>query len=224
MRNVFLVLFLYLILLSCDSGNGKNQSQGIVEYSVSYVSNKSTIPTNLLPRKAILKFKGNKGITSIDGFMGMFSLTNITDFRKFTNTMMLKVMDNKYFYPGEKYASPFYFDSICNFKLKMLDETKIIAGFKCKKATVVFADSTQLPFDIFYTDELTIKNPNKATPFNEIGGVLMQFNIRITNIEMRLTAKGYKSEKIPEDIFKIPKGYRRVSREKISGVLVKLLE
>ena len=85
MRITILVSIFFLFLLSCDSIDFSNQPQGVLEYNVVYLSNKSSMPTNLLPKKVILKFKAHKSITTIEGFMGMFSLSNLSDFRKQTN-------------------------------------------------------------------------------------------------------------------------------------------
>lgn len=213
-----------MFLLSCDSIDFSNQPQGILEYNVVYLSNKSSMPTNLLPKKVILKFKAHKSITTIEGFMGMFSLSNLSDFRKQTNTMMLKVMDNRYFYAGEKFEPPFFFDDLKNFNISLVSETKLIAGLNCKKAIVSFKDIQKPSFEIYYTDQINIKNVNKSNPFKTINGLLMQFNIRISNIEMQLTANKYKPDNVPDDIFDISKNYKKVSREKMAGVIDKLLE
>jgi hypothetical protein len=224
MRRFLLVIFVFIFLFSCGSENVKDMPQGIVEYSVTYISNKSSIPTNLLPKKATLKFKGNKSITSIEGFMGMFCFSNICDFKKYTNTMILKVMDNKYYYPGSKYEPPFFFDALTEINLEFKNETKTIAGFFCKKAIVSYKNNSRAPFEIYYTNQLKIKNPNKSNPFDQVDGLLVEFNIVLNNIEMHLIANKYKNENISDELFKIPKEYRKVSKQKISGILSKLLE
>lgn len=182
------------------------------------------MPTNLLPKKVTLKFRGHKGITTIEGFMGMFSLSNLSDFRKQTNSMILKVMDNKYYYPGKKNEAPFFFDGLKNVKVSITNETKVLAGFKCRKALTSYTSGSHVSFDVYYTDELKIKNTNKSGPFADLDGVLMQFNINISNIEMQLTASKYKPDAVPKDIFEIPQEYKKVSRDKLVGVLAKLLE
>lgn len=213
-----------MFLLSCDSIDFSNQPQGVLEYNVVYLSNKSSMPTNLLPKKVILKFKAHKSITTIEGFMGMFSLSNLSDFRKLTNTVILKVMDNRYYYAGEKYEPPFFFDDLKNFEIKLVDKTKLIAGLNCKKAIISFTDTLKPKFEIYYTNQILIKNVNKSNPFNSINGLLMQFNIRISNIEMQLTASKYKPDNVSDDFFDISKDYKKVSREKMAGVIDKLLE
>lgn len=224
MRFIPLVLIFFLILSSCDSIDFSNQPQGMIEYNVTYLSNKSSMPTSLLPKKVILKFRAQKSITTIEGFMGMFSLSNISDFRKHTNTMLLKVMDNKYYYAGEKYDPPFFFDGLKNLEITQTEQTKIIAGLMCKKAIISFADTTQVPFELYYTEQIQIKNANKSNPFSSINGVLMQFNIQISNIEMQLTASKYVVENVSAELFDVPKEYKKVARDKLTNVVAKLLE
>lgn len=224
MRMHLLICAFFLILFSCDSIDFSDQPQGVIEYDVTYLSNKSSMPTNLLPKKVILKFRANRSITTIEGFMGMFSLNNICDFRKQTNTMLLKVMDNKYFCVGEKYSPPFFFDGIKDLQITFTDEKRIIAGLNCKKAMITFSDPSQSPFELYYTEDIKLKNPNKSNPFSVIDGVLIQFNIRMSNIEMQLVASKYKKENVSADIFDVPDNYKKVSRDKLSGVLNKLLE
>jgi GLPGLI family protein len=213
-----------LFLSACDSIDFSDQPQGIIEYDVVYLSNKSSMPTNLLPKKVTLKFRAHKSITTIEGFMGMFSLSNLSDFRKQTNTTMLKVMDNRFYYPGEKSESPFFFDGLKNIKIVLKSQTKVIAGLNCNKAEVQYLNVKQKPFDIYYTNQIIIKNVNKSTPFSCIDGVLIQFNISISNIEMRLTASKYKPDAVPKELFNVPDNYRKVSQEKLTGVIKKLLE
>jgi GLPGLI family protein len=213
-----------MLLTSCSRLDFSNQPEGIIEYDVTYVTNQSSMPTNLLPRKIILKFKANKNVTSIEGFMGMFSLSNIADLRKHFNVTLLKVMDKKFCYPGERNEAPFFFDNLSNIQISYTDETKIIAGFNCKRAIVSFSDTLHHPFDIYYTHDLPIKDPNKLTPFSSIDGVLMAFNIRLSNIEMRVVASKYKPIKIDNRVFEVPDDYKKVSKRKIVSIMNKLLE
>jgi GLPGLI family protein len=224
MRNLTLIVLFFLLLTSCGTLDFSDQPQGVIEYDVTYISNKSSMPTNLLPKKVVLKFRANKSITSINGFMGMFSLRNISDLKKHTNTMMLKVMDNKYYCEGEKNQSPFFFDGLNEIKITKINESKSIAGLLCHKAIVTSEKSKIEPFELYYTNEIKIKNPNKSTPFGSIDGVLMQFNIQLSNIEMKLTATKYTKDQVNSDLFEIPKEYKSISRNKLKGVLVKLLE
>lgn len=224
MRKLAIVCSFCMFLLACVSTESTDQPQGTIEYDVTYLSNQSSMPTNLLPKKIVLKFKAHKSITTIEGFMGMFSLSNISDFRKNTNTTYLKVVDNKFYYVGEKNEVPFFYDQLNTLNLTFTNETKMLAGMLCKKAIASPQGKEIKDFELYYTQEIILENANKATPFNSIDGLLMQFNIKLNNIEMKLTASKYKPEYFSSDIFDIPKDCKKISRKKMVNILSKLLE
>jgi len=222
-RTVF-ILFCILLLLACRDGGTDRQPEGIIEYEVTYLTNKSSMPTNLLPRRIILKFRGNKNITTIEGFMGMFALSNITDLRKGRNITLLKVMDKKLYYSGEHNEVPFFFEYMKDFTIRYVTDTARIAGFNCKKAIVSFADTAIKPFDLFYTHDLLVEEPNRFTPFKDIDGLLVAFNIQMPNVEMRVVATQYNSTPVNGDVFEIPDGYKKVSKRQMISIINKLLE
>lgn len=212
------------MIVSCDSIHYGGKAQGVIEYDVTYLQNNSSVPTNLLPKKVTLKFKNTKSITSIDGFMGMFSVSNIADIKKRTNTVVLRVMDNRYYHPGEKNEELIFFKGLNTMKIKLLNEQKLIAGLNCKKALVTFTDPKIQGYDLYFTDSIKIENPNRANPYEAINGILMEFNLNIENVEMRLVATKYTPAEIPDNTFEIPDNYKKVSQEKMATIVTKLLE
>lgn len=225
MRISSIWILIFMILLSgCREGEFAHQPQGIIDYEVTYLSNRSSMPTNLLPHKITLKFRGNKNITTIEGFMGMFALSNITDLRKGRNITLLKVMDKKLYYAGERNESPFFFEYMKDFHVQFVNDTLQMAGFDCKKAIISFTDTSQKPFEVYYTHDLPVDEPNRLTPFKDIDGLLVAFNIQLPNIEMRVTAVRYRPVTVGGDIFEIPDGYKKVSKRQMVSIINKLLE
>jgi GLPGLI family protein len=224
MRFFTVAVILMLALLSCNTFHTSKEQQGVIEYDVTYMQNYSSVPTNLLPKKVTLKFKSNKSITTIDGFMGMFSVSNITDLRKHTNTVLLRVMDNKYYTEGEKDELPVFFDGLDNMKVVFANDTKKIAGLTCKKAFVAFPKTNRQGYEVYYTDHILIKEPNRANPYHEIDGILMEFNMSLYNVSMRLNAKKYLPVEVDDDLFEVPDDYKKISKEKMASIIIKLLE
>ncbi|MEJ5265898.1 MAG: hypothetical protein WHT29_11335 [Bacteroidales bacterium] len=218
------IAILLLHFVACREGENAHQLQGIIEYDVTYLSNRSSMPTNLLPHKIVLKFKGSKNITTIEGFMGMFALSNISDLRKGRNITLLKVMDKKLCYVGERNEVPFFFEYMKEFDIKYESDTMRIAGFNCKKALINFSDTLQKAFELYYTNDLPIDKPNRLTPFKDIDGLLIAFNIQLPNIEMRVTAVRYRPVVVTGDIFEVPDGYKKVSKRQMLSIINKLLE
>ncbi|MCX7987643.1 MAG: hypothetical protein N2662_11970 [Bacteroidales bacterium] len=217
-------LICLMCFVACREGFRSQQPQGIIEYEVTYLSNKSSMPTNLLPKKITLKFSGNKNITTIEGFMGMFALSNIADLRKNRNITLLKVMDKKLYYAGERNEAPFFFEYMQNIRIQHTNDTLQIAGFKCKKAIVTFMDTTLKPFDVYYTNDLPVEEPNRLTPFKDIDGLLVAFNIQLPNIEMKVVASQYKKVEIKGIALEVPEDYKKVSKRQMISIINKLLE
>ena len=219
-RLIFLVPIL-LLVASC-SNIGKNE-EGLIEYDIVYLSNQTSVPTYLLPKTLKLKFKGSRNITSIEGFMGQFSITNIADNKRNTNTTLLKIIDNK-FVSTEKDIYPCFFEGLQGLKIKITNEKKVLAGLECQKAVAVLPGAQISKFEIYFTKAIRISEPNKINPYNEIDGVLMQFNIRLQNIEMQLVARKHTKTSIPESDFSVPEHFKKIGNKKLTELVGQLLE
>lgn len=223
MQKILAFIAIFVMLVSCNTINFSDQPQGVIEYEVIYLTNKSGMPTNLLPRKVVLKFRSNKSITTIEGFMGLFSLSNITDFRKHTNSILLKVMDNRLVYEGKKNEPPFFLSKYFDCSIAITNEKKVLAGLPCYKAIISVPNNKEKKI-VYFTQAIPLKNANKASPFASLEGILMEFDLSLTNIEMHLKATKYIQTEVDAAIFKVDDSYKEVSQRKIISILNKLLE
>jgi len=74
--------------------------------------------------------------------------------------------------PGESHPG---FDAMSGIEIRKTNRTEVICGFNCKNAEVTFPSDRKKVYQIWYTNEINVRNPNNATPFSEIDGVLMSF-------------------------------------------------
>ncbi|HEY9124611.1 MAG TPA: hypothetical protein VIO15_09745, partial [Bacteroidales bacterium] len=77
---------------------------------------------------------------------------------------------------------------------------------------------------VYFTQAIPLKNANKASPFASLEGILMEFDLSLTNIEMHLKATKYIQTEVDAAIFKVDDSYKEVSQRKIISILNKLLE
>ena len=56
-------------------------------------------------------------------------------------------------------------------------------------------------FEIWYTNEIKVKNPNASTPFSEIDGVLMSFFFFLGPAELHFDAETVYKKEIPDEAF-----------------------
>lgn len=226
-----LLLFGLLILtFSCQDKSRQEDKikQGRIEYKVRYLENKmkKNIPTNLLPDKMTLKFRDNRSVRHIKGFMGLFDLTIITDHNKKTSISLLKVIGKKYYHQSTDEMNTFCFQSIPGMEVnkgKSRGNEKI-AGIPCKKGEVTFNDTGNEDFPFYYTHKIDLEEPNFGNPYHKVDGILMKFRVQFHKLRMELIADKVESCEIAMDEFKKPEGFKRVTKQDMNEILSTLME
>lgn len=171
----------------------------------------------MMPKDMKMKFKNNNTIGELKTGAGVFTTKFISNENNRNLFHYLKLVNKKYgliLDSADIYSS--YAKKPDDMKLVPSDSTKMIAGYKCKRIDIVFEDPKK-NFTIYYTDEIGIKDPNWCSPFHEISGVLMEYNISQYNIEMHLTAKSVTATEISNDEFSIPTEYEKISQAEMEA-------
>lgn len=219
-RVLFRLTF-YVLLMTLAGGfagcklDGKDGiAEGIIEYDAEPVDMSNPM-ADLAPSKMTVRFKDNKSCVDLSAGMGLFSTTFISDPENLTMTQLIKLLNKKYVHVAdtselrqENHQGPKMF-------IEKTNETKMIAKYKCKKAIVRFENNARPPFDIYYTNDIAIENPNWSNPFSEIDGVLMEYQLARHGLEMRFTAKTVTPSDIDDEIFEVPEDYKKISHEEL---------
>lgn len=213
-------ILLLLIVGSCGQDNGKAVDEGVIEYTASVVDQANPM-AGLAPSKMTIKFKNNKSCAEMSAGMGLFSTSFISDPEKKTLTQLVKLLNKKLSLVLNQ-AAITKENELSKFQLTPLKGTKMIAGYKCSSAHVKMEDDLQTEFDIFYTNELKIDNPNFANPFFMIDGVLMEYQMKKFGLEMKFTAKSIKKEDVDDATFELPAEYKPISAEEMNTLFEQL--
>jgi GLPGLI family protein len=213
-------IFLLLFASSCSNENDKIVSEGSIEYSASVVDQANPMAA-LAPSKMTIKFKNNKSCAEMSAGMGLFSTSFISDPEKKTLTQLVKLL-NKKFSLVQNEAEIKAENDQYKFELTPCSDTKMIAGYKCEKAHVKMQDEYSTEFDIWYTKDLAISNPNFANPFYMIDGVLMEYQMKKFGLEMRFVARSVKKEEIDDEIFELPVDYKAISAQEMNDLFESL--
>ncbi|MBN8834013.1 MAG: hypothetical protein J0H76_06500 [Sphingobacteriales bacterium] len=99
-----------------------------------------------------------------------------------------------------------------NLNFNYTNETKIINGFTCKKATAITQSGN--PFTVYYAPDIKITNTKYNNAFPRLPGLPVQFDLQSGNLifQYQLTSINYGV--VPANIFEAPKsGYRVMSYE-----------
>lgn len=221
------ILFLlagFLWVSGCQKSQVAQQQEGEIVYNITYVQNElEKFTTDLLPKKLIIRFKNNNIEMEIDGFFGLFNISNIVNAKKKTNITYLSVLDKKFYYQGEFNEPAVGFGSLSNLKIKSGTTTKEICGFDAKEVFVTFPGN-DVPVPVYYTDAIDITKPNRTTPYKDIDGILLEFYLDVSKLKMKLSAEGVYFKDIDDSVFETRKGYQRISRQQMEEILDKLME
>lgn len=224
MRKWLVALFVIFLHIGCNNNVKVGEiREGKIEYRITYLnSDEFHFDESLLPRKMILEFNEDYCINIIDGFLGVFRLSNITYFKNNRCTTYLKALDKSYVYQGNKYELMCCFNEMNEMNIEYHDSPKEIAGLICQKATVTFENSDNI-YDIYYTKELNLKNPNSTNPYHDLNGVLMEFYLDLGPYKMKFSANEFVHEEPNTKNFRIPEDARKVNREEMTWVLMRIL-
>jgi hypothetical protein len=218
---LFIIVVFAVIGYSCKEKGVKSIDQGEIHYRIDYVG-KSGVPKEFLPQNLVVSFKKNKTLFEMIG-IGNSGIINLANPEKEIFDTYFSVFTNRYFYaaePGELYPG---FESMDGIKIKKTSQTSVICGFNCKNAEITFPFSKDKVYEIWYTYDIKIKNPNASTPFRDVDGVLMSFFFIMGTSEIHFSAESVFKKDIPDQTFERRDKYKRVSRKEIDKVINMLI-
>ncbi len=215
-----LLVSIALVWGGCKQVDEKFISEGTIEYDAKVVDESNPM-ASLTPNKMFVKFKNNKSSVEMNAGMGLFSTSFVSNPENQTLIQLVKLLNKKY-YLIQNIAEINKENEAYSFEITKVNETKVISGYPCKKASVHCKTGEIPDFDVFYTKDLDIKNPNFANPFQEIDGVLMEYQMKKFGLEMKFTAKMVTKESIDDAIFEVPADYKKISPKEMNELFLGL--
>ncbi|MDD2196335.1 MAG: hypothetical protein PHE03_00450 [Bacteroidales bacterium] len=216
------VLGVTLSTSSCKSYKvDKEFSEGIIEYTIIYDEGQPfKHDPKLRPDKMVVKFKDNNTINKIEGLSGGFMFSMVQNYKENQVYTLIKILGKKIFLSESindgRY--PYAYTEMPSISIQKTDEKIVFMGLNCAKAIATFNDSLGHSFEILYTNELAINNPNKNTPFEEIEGIMLKFSAVLMKQNMQIVARSIKSRNIPDDEFILPKGYEQIDEDTLEDI------
>jgi hypothetical protein len=181
------------------------------------------MPKEILPKNLIVSFKNDKILFEMISSFGNSGILNLANPDEGILDTYLSLFTLKYFYqvePGEQFPG---FEAMNGMSITKTPKTSVICGFNCKNAEITFPYAKDKVYEIWYTNEINIKNPNAATPYSQIDGVLMSFFFVIGSSELHFEAETVYKKEIPDEEFERRGKFTRVSREEIDKFISKMI-
>lgn len=224
-KRLFFIYSIALIILNFTSCKESGVNEGILKYHIEYdeQEKKTNAVINLLPTQMSYYFKDGSS-KSMMSFMGFFLAAYISNAETKENIILFKLMNDKYSCTTNFGEGTIGFDDFPNMVLKETKETKVMEGLKARKVEVSFKDNSMEPFDLYYTSDIKVENPNWNNPYRDIKGVPLDFRLKLMGISMHLTLKEMRNEVVDMNQFTSPEGYALISAEELDKTIREILQ
>jgi len=223
MKQTIQLFSLFALAMLAVSFKSTPVFEGSVTYSISFEGNS-------LPPEALAMFKGAEAVTYIKGDkrrvdmnMPMQSTSAIIDGKSNTVITLMDIMGMKYLIRMNEAEIKKEQEKAPETKIKYTNETKIVAGYKCKKAevTVVSKDGREETLNVFYTEDIPASDVKSA--YKGLKGFPLEYAISQGGMKLQFTATNVNSEKVSDSKFDIPKeGYTETSFEDFQKAMMQM--
>jgi GLPGLI family protein len=214
--------------LTASCGHGLLQrsiSEGIIEYALSFPTyDPSGLMAGMLPERTTLTFNEDKAITELSAGMGVFRTAIVTDQKTLEMDYHLSVLSKKLVSRLRAREVDQMNRREDQMAVLFTNTTDTIAGFPCRKAYAIFSGIDKPEVELWYTEAIEVENGNWYTPFPEIPGVLMRYEIEQFGMRMHLNATSVTASEVDPKKFEIRKDHRSVPPQVLRHELEELLE
>ncbi len=176
----------------------------------------------MLPSEAVIYSKGEKSRMEMSMGFGM-STTTISNSKTGYTVSLMNILGAKYaIEASDKDADNETEDLLKNTKVEVTNETKIIAGYNCKKAIIYLTDPkskevTQL--EVWFTKELDVNNVYVKGPFQKIEGAMLEFSLEQQGMNMNFQANLVSKESVDVKLFEVPDGYKKMTQQEMMKMM-----
>lgn len=219
----FVAGFIIAVSFSCRERGGKYIDHGEIHYNIDYITSGGTMSNDFKPKTLVVSFKDQKILFEILSPIGNQGIINIVNPEQNIYDTYLNMFAARYYYtssPGEMYPG---FSSMDGMELKKTNRTTVICGYNCKNAEVTFPADRSKIYDVWYTDEIKVKNSNSSTPYREIEGVLLSFYFFLGNSEMKFDAETVYDKEISDKSFERKPKFRLISKSEMDKIITKMV-
>ncbi len=224
----YISLLLAVITVTFTSCSTQKPSEGTIVYDIEYPDiDPSNFVLGFMPKEMVFHFKNNTFSSILTNKSDQLTITLVGNsntyeveqsFKFGTQLIKSKLSKEKVQQINQKEYG--------NLTVNFTPNTKELAGFACKEAKIL-ADKLEEQ-SVFYTEDISFKDPNWSFPFPEIKGVPMSYQIERMGLKMILTAKTFNTQPVDDALFKIPNTYKAVDysvfEDEIKGLLNSFME
>lgn len=220
MKKTILALSLFLLCVINVDAQNKSNFEGVVTYSISFEGSG-------LPPEALAMFKGAETVIYLKGdkyrtdmIMPMQSTSSIVDNKNKNSVTLMEIMGKKFLIRMKEDEIKKEQDAAKETTIKYTNETKVIAGYNCKKAEISVKEGKGAVINVYYTDE--ILNNDIKPVYKGLKGFPLEYSANQGGMNMKFTAKSISKTPVADSKFEIPKtGYTETTVEGLQKEMTK---
>jgi hypothetical protein len=220
---VLIAAIFAFFVYSCSEKGSKYINQGEIHYNIEYKGSVGPMPIEVMPKNLVVSFKKNKILFEITSPFGNSGIMNLANPDEGIFDTYLSLFSFRYYYEAELGEQHPGFEGMAGMVINPTNKTAMICGYNCKNAEVTFPADRNKVYNVWYTNEINIDEPNAATPFSEIDGVLMSFFFFIGTTELHFEAETVYKKEIDDASFERREKYKKVTREFINSLMDKMI-
>lgn len=220
MKKTILALSLSVLCVIKVNAQNKPGFEGIVTYTISFEGSG-------LPQEALTMFKGSETVVYIkadkhrvDMLMPMQSTSFIVDNKNKNSVTLMDIMGKKFLIRMNEADIKKEQDASPEITIRYTGETKLIAGYQCKKAEIIVKGGKENAINVFYTEELPTNDIKPV--YKGLKGFPLEYSANQGGMEMKFTAKSISKIAVADSKFEIPKqGYTETTIEELQKTMMK---
>ena len=201
---IALGVMLAVSAVSCGgSGNGGSgdSTQGEIVYEVSYPDlDPNGVLVTMLPEELKITFKDKKMKTSFKTAAGILKMDVISDASTYEMINTIEIFGTQYAVRIDSSIDYRLGESLGAFEAVTTEEVVEIAGQNVRKVDLFFDGETEAK-TIYVSDDFDVVDPNWATIYGAIQGMLMEYEIEHYDILMHLKAAEIRYKEIDDTDF-----------------------
>jgi hypothetical protein len=212
--SIILVTFLF----GSSSAMCGKPFEGVITYKITYPDSKfSESQLAMFPKVLTVSIKGTKSRTDLA--MSGMNTVEITDYTEKTSVSLINMMGQKYAIKQTTAEIEAKNAEEGKATVELTEETKVIAGYTCKKAVVtVNDDGTKTTYEAWFCSELGSKLANFNNPlYKDIDGGLLEFTMKNQEVSMKFTASSVEKKSLAAKDFEIPSDYTLTTQDELKS-------
>lgn len=216
MKKIILSVLSILLVLHLNSASAQEkikEGKIIFEISINNAEEMNDQVLAMMPKEMTVYFKDDHSRGEMDMMGGQ--VVTITDGKAGETISCMDLMGKKQAIKTTREDAEKEKEKMGDYEVKVTDDTKDIAGYKCKKALVTYKDKPDAaPLEVWFTNEIEASNSQKYA-WKGIDGFMMEFSVEQRGMGMKFSCTEVKKQKVDDDMFKIPEGYTVMTQEEM---------